>query len=290
MNSGITRRDMMTSVAGAGIILATGAIANAADDQKSPAPSRKGRINHSACQWCFKSWDKEEFCQNAVKLGMVGIDLLSPDWFPSLKKYNLQSTMTTSHGIPKGLNHKENWDDCLAKIRASIDANADAGYSDVICFSGNRAGMSDDEGLKNCTDALKQIMSYAEQKKQTVYMELLNSKHDHHDYMCDNSVWGVKLVKAVGSDNFKLLYDIYHMQIMEGDVIATIRQNKDYYGHYHTAGVPKRHELDENQELQYAPIMRAIADTGFKGVVAQEFIPTRDAFKSLSEAVDLCDV
>ena len=285
----ITRRNMIKTTASATLALATASVL-AADVQTSLAPSRKGRINHSACQWCFKSWDQETFAQNAVKLGMKGIDLLTPDWFPTLKKYNLLSTMTMSHGIPKGLNHKENWDECLGKIRASIDANADAGYSDVICFSGNRAGMSDDEGLKNCADALKQIMSHAEQKKQTIHMELLNSKHDHHDYMCDNSIWGVKLVKAVGSDNFKLLYDIYHMQIMEGDVIATIRANKDYYGHYHTAGVPKRHELDENQELQYAPIMRAIAETGFKGVVAQEFIPTRDAFTSLSQAVEICDV
>src|SRR5439155_14334675 len=178
------------------------------------------RINQSVCQWCFSKWSKDEICGNAQKLGMHGIDLVGPDWFPTLKKYNLVGTMTTTHSIPKGLNHKENWEECLGKIRAAIDATSEAGFPNVICFSGNRAGMDDEEGLKNCTEALKQVVGQAEQKKVTICMELLNSKLNHKDYMCDRTPWGVKLVDAVGSERFKLLYDIYHMQIDEGDVIA----------------------------------------------------------------------
>jgi len=294
----ITRRDMMKSTATVGVAtMLTGGAAAAALAQDTPsngADSDKkggGRIRQSVCQWCFK-WDKEEFCANAQKLGLVGIDLVPIDWFDTLKKYKLLSTMTNHGdvGIGKGLNRKENWDKILAALRTNIDANADAGYPNTICFSGNRAGMSDEEGLKNCTEALKQIVGHAEQKKVTICMELLNSKRNHKDYMCDRTEWGVKLCKAVGSERFKLLYDIYHMQIDEGDVIATIRENKDYIAHYHTAGVPGRHEIDENQELNYPAIMRAIADTGFTGVVAQEFIPVRGAYASLEQAVKICDV
>jgi hydroxypyruvate isomerase len=284
----ISRRDMLKTTAALGVA-AMGANVLAADEKDAPM-KRKGRINHSACQWCYKDWDQETFCQNAVKLGMVGIDLLTPDWFPTLKKYNLQSTMTKSHGIAKGLNRKENWDECLGAIRAAVDAASQAGYKNVICFSGNRDGMDDDTGLKNCAEALKQIMSQAEEKKVVVQMELLNSKRNHKDYMCDRSDWGVKLCKAVGSENFKLLYDIYHMQIDEGDVIATIKQHHEYFGHYHTGGVPGRHEIDESQELYYPAIMKAIVDTGYKGIVAQEFIPTRDAFASLKQGIEICDV
>jgi hydroxypyruvate isomerase len=192
--------------------------------------------------------------------------------------------------IARGLNRKENWDKILAALRGIIDANAAEGFPNVICFSGNRNGMSDEEGLDNCAEALKQIVGYAEQKKVTICMELLNSKRNHKDYMCDRTAWGVELCKAVGSERFKLLYDIYHMQVDEGDVIATLRENKDYIGHYHTAGVPGRHEIDDTQELNYPAIMRAIADTGFTGIVAQEFTPTRGAYASLEQAVKICDV
>jgi hydroxypyruvate isomerase len=279
---------MMKTTAALGVA-AIGADALAAEATQ-PSPSRKGRINHSACQWCYKDWDQETFCQNAVKLGMVGIDLLTPDWFPTLKKYNLASTMTRSHGIAKGLNRKENWDECLGAIRAAVDATSEAGFKNVICFSGNRDGMDDEEGLKNCAEALKQVVGDAEKKKVVIHMELLNSKRNHKDYMCDRSAWGVKLVKAVGSEHFKLLYDIYHMQIDEGDVIATIKENKDYFGHYHTGGVPGRHEIDDSQELFYPAIARAIVDTGFKGILAQEFIPKKDPFTSLKQAIEICDV
>ncbi len=289
MSNDITRRNMIKTVAGAAAVAALGNVAGA---EESPQPRpRHGNIHHSACQWCYpKDWTPEIFCQNAVKLGMYGIDLVGPDWFPTLKKYNLVGTMTTTHSIPKGLNRKENWDECLGKIRAAIEATSDAGFPNVICFSGNRDGMDDEEGLKNCAAALKRVVGLAEEKKVTICMELLNSKVNHKDYMCDRTPWGAKLVDTVGSERFKLLYDIYHMQIDEGDVIATIRKHKDRFAHYHTGGVPGRNEIDGEQELHYPAIMRAIVATGFKGVVAQEFIPKRDPFKSLSEAIDICDV
>ena len=233
----------------------------------------------------------DELCAAAARIGCKGVDLVKPEDWPTLKKHNLVGTMTPSHKIEKGLNRKENWDECLAAIRAGIEKSAEAGFPNVICFSGNRGGMDDEEGAKNCAEALKQVVKLAEQRKVTICMELLNSKVNHKDYMCDHTEWGVKLAKAVGSDRFKLLYDIYHMQIMEGDVIATLRKHKDHIGHYHTAGVPGRNELDENQELYYPPIIRAIVDTGFKGWLGQEFIPKgKDPMASLAQAVKLCDV
>ena len=290
MSEQFTRREMIKSTAAVGVIaLAGGNVAMAADELSMPVV-KNNRIHQSVCQWCFNKWSKDELCGHAQKLGLYGIDLVGPDWFETLKKYNLVGTMTPSHGITKGLNRKENWDECLAKIRTSIDASADAGFPNVICFSGNREGMADDEGLKNCAEALKQVVSQAEEKKITICMELLNSKTNHKDYMCDRTSWGVELCKKVGSDRFKLLYDIYHMQIDEGDVIATIRANKDYIAHYHTAGVPGRNELDDTQELNYGAITNAIVATGFKGVMAQEFIPKRDPLTSLAQAVKVCDV
>ena len=186
-------------------------------EESSDGPAIKnGRINQTLCKWCYTKLSLEQLCQAAVKLGYKGIDLVGPEAFPTLKKYNLVGTMTTSHSIPKGLNDKKNWDECLAKIRAGIDASSEAGYPNVICFSGNRNGMDAQEGMKNCAERFKQIVGYAEEKKVTICMELLNSRMNHPDYMCDHSAWGVPLVKMVGSERFKLLYDIYHMQIMEG--------------------------------------------------------------------------
>ncbi len=207
-----------------------------------------------------------------------------------LKKYGLICAMVSTHRLTGGLNHPENHAQCLASIREAIDAAAEAGFPNVITFSGNRAGMPDDVGLENCATALKQIVGYAEKKKVTICMELLNSKVNHKDYMCDHSAWGVELCQRVGSERFKLLYDIYHMQIMEGDIIRTIQQHHECFGHYHTGGNPGRHEIDETQELNYGAIMRAIAETGYQGYVGQEFIPTRDPLTSLAEAVKICDV
>ena len=251
---------------------------------------RKGRINQTLCQWCYTKLSLEDLCRNGAELGYKGIDLVGPDTFPTLKKYNMVGTMTPSHSIPKGLNHKENWDFCLGAIRKSIDATSEAGFPNVICFSGNRAGMDDQEGMDNCAEALKQVVGEAEKKKVTICMELLNSKVNHPDYMCDHSKWGIALVKKVGSEHFKLLYDIYHMQIMEGDVIATIKKNHQYFGHYHTAGVPGRHEIDDSQELYYPAVVKAIIDTGYKGWLGQEFIPVHDTVASIAQAGKICDV
>jgi hydroxypyruvate isomerase len=287
----ISRRQLLAAAATAAVVAApaAGLLADAA--APSAAPALKGNIQQSVCHWCYGKLSLEEMCIGAVKAGCKGVDLVKPEDWPTLKKYNLVGTMTPSHTIEKGLNRKENWEFCLGKIREGIEKSAEAGYPNVICFSGNRAGMDDEEGVKNCAEALKQVVGLAEQKKVTICMELLNSKVNHKDYMCDHTEWGVKLAKAVGSDRFKLLYDIYHMQIMEGDVIATLTKHKDYIGHYHTAGVPGRHELDDNQELNYPPIIRAILATGYKGWLGQEFIPkSKEPLASLAAAVKLCDV
>ena len=250
----------------------------------------KGRINQSVCKWCFGSIPMEEFAAYCAKIGIKAIDLVGPSDWPILKKHGLVCSMSNSHGITKGLNRKENHEECLAKIRKSIEETADAGFPNVICFSGNRKGMDDDEGMKNCEIAVKQIVGLAEKKKINLCIELLNSKRNHKDYMCDRTHWGAELVKRVGSPRFKLLYDIYHMQVQEGDVIATIKEYSECIAHYHTAGVPGRHEIDDSQELNYPPIMKAIAETGFDGYVAQEFIPKRDPLTSLAESVRICDV
>ena len=290
----LSRRQLLASAAASAALTTAGAAGTLRADEDGPAGPyviKHGRILQTVCQWCYAKMPLDELCAAAAKMGCKGIDLVKPEDWPTLKKHNLVGTMTPSHKIEKGLNRKENWDECLAAIRTGIEKAAEAGFPNVICFSGNRDGMDDEEGAKNCAAALKQVAGLAEQKKVTICMELLNSKVNHKDYMCDHTEWGVKVAKLVGSDRFKLLYDIYHMQIMEGDVIATIRKHKDYIGHYHTAGVPGRHELDENQELNYPPIVRAIVATGYKGWLGQEFIPKgKDPMASLAQAVKLCDV
>ena len=285
----ITRRTAIAATAAALAAAAVPAVATAGEVSEDQLV-KNGRLKQSLCRWCYNKIELETLAAHARKIGLPGIDLIGPGDFATLKKHGLISTMTTSHGITKGLNRKENWDECLGKIREGIEANAANGYPNVICFSGNTDKMDPTEGMKNCAEALKKIMPLAEEKKVTVQMELLNSKRNHKDYMCDNSKWGVALVKMVGSERFKLLYDIYHMQIDEGDVIATIKENKDYYGHYHTGGVPGRNEIDESQELYYPAIAKAIIDTGFTGYFAHEFIPKREPLASLDAAVKLCDV
>jgi hydroxypyruvate isomerase len=284
----LSRRDIIRQTA----LVAAGAVVGSASAQTASPSQRKGAINQSVCQWCYSKMPVDELAQNAQRLGLKGIDLVAVAAFPTLKKYNLASTMTNHHdvNIPDGLNRKENHERILAALRTNIEANAAEGYANTICFSGNRKGMADDEGMKNCAEGLKQIVGFAEEKKVTICMELLNSKQNHKDYMCDHTEWGVALCKMVGSERFKLLYDIYHMQIDEGDVIATIRKHHEYIAHYHTGGVPGRNEIDETQELFYPAIMRAIVETGFKGIVAHEFIPKREPMKSLEAAVKLCDV
>ena len=253
----------------------------------------KGNIRHSVCSWCYPDLSLDELCLLAKDIGLVGIDLIGPEGWPTLKKHGLISTMCNGAelSLTEGFNHIEYHPQLIENYTRQIELVAAAGYTNLICFSGNRNGMDDETGLKNCVAGLKQILPLAEEKGVVIQMELFNSKVDHPDYMCDNTAWGIELCKRLDSPNFKLLYDIYHMQIEEGDIIRTIRENHRYFGHYHTAGVPGRHEIEENQELFYPAIMKAIVETGYEGFVAQEFIPTReDPTESLRKAIALCDV
>jgi len=251
---------------------------------------KKGRINQSVSRWCYGKLSLDELCIAVKKLGLKAIDLLEPNDFPTVKKHGLVCSMVSTHSLTNGINKKENHEQCLARIRTAIDAAAEYKFPNVISFPGNRAGMPDDVGIENSATALKEIVGYAEKKKVTVCLEYLNSKVDHKDYMFDNMAWGVEVCKKVGSERVKILYDIYHAQIMEGDIIRTINTYKEYIGHYHTGGNPGRNEIDETQELYYPAIMRAIAESGFTGYVAHEFVPKRDPLTSLSQAVKICDV
>ena len=268
----------------------------AAENENQSALKLKGNINHSVCRWCFNSLTVEELCIAVKKIGFSAIDLVGPKDWPTLQQHGIFSSMCNGAEInlTDGFADKNYHATLIKNYTEMIPLVAKAGYKNLICFSGSRRGMDDETGLKNATEGLKQIIGIAEKEGVILQMELLNSRVDHKDYMCDRSVWGVELCKRLGSENFKLLYDIYHMQIDEGDVIRSIRNNHAYYGHYHTAGVPGRHELDDNQELYYPAIMKAILDTGFKDYVAQEFIPTAkensDKVAALKKAVKTCDV
>lgn len=260
----------------------------------SPFPLvRRGNIRHSVCRWTYGDLPLDELCIFGKQIGLSAIDLVGPKDWEILKNHGLHSSMCNGAeiGLTKGFNDPQYHAQLVQNYSDMIPLVAKAGYQNLICFSGNRNGMDDETGLKNCVAGLKKIMALAEKNGVIIQMELFNSKVDHKDYMCDKSAWGIELCKQLGSENFKLLYDIYHMQINEGDVIHTIRDHHAYFGHYHTAGVPGRHEIDETQELYYPAIMRAIVETGFKGFVAQEFIPTAgDKLGSLAKAIDLCDV
>jgi hydroxypyruvate isomerase len=253
----------------------------------------KGQINHSVCRWCYNEIPFEELCKAAKEIGIPSIELVGPEEWPVLKKYGLTSALPwgAGLGIEKGFNNPELHAELIKSYEEMIPKVAAAGYNQIICFSGNRNGLDDQRGIENCAIGLKKLMPIAEKHGVTMVMELLNSKVNHPDYQCDHTEWGVALCDAVGSEKFKLLYDIYHMQIMEGDVIATIKKYHNYISHYHTAGVPGRHEIDETQELYYPAIMKAIIETGFKGYVAQEFVPKKeDKLASLKEGIKICDV
>ncbi len=253
----------------------------------------RGKINHSVCRWCYPSIPLEELCAAAVEIGLKSIELVGPDEWPVLKKYGLTAALPhgAGKGIEQGFNNPAYHDELVASYERVIPLVAAAGYNQIICFSGNRNGLDDQQGIENSARGLKRLVETAEKHGVTLVMELLNSKVNHPDYQCDHTEWGVALCDAVGSPRFKLLYDIYHMQIMEGDVIATIRKHHKYIAHYHTGGVPGRNEIDDTQELNYPAIMKAIVDTGFTGYVAQEFIPTwSDPLESLKQAVLRCDV
>ena len=254
--------------------------------------ARKNRIHQSVCQWCYKDIPLDQLCAFAAQIGLLGIDLLQPEEYEIPRRYGLICTMGYAGGgeIPDALNRPQYHAAIEAGFRANIPLAAKAGVPNVITFSGNRRGMSDDEGARNAIAGLNRVKKIAEDNGVTICMELLNSKVNHPDYMADHTAWGVRVMQAVNSPNVKLLYDIYHMQIMEGDLIDTIRANLAWIAHFHTGGVPGRHELDDTQEVQWDGVMRAIAGAGFKSYVAHEFLPTRDPFTSLRAAVDLCDV
>jgi hydroxypyruvate isomerase len=256
-----------------------------------PAAPSAGRLKQSFARWCYAKIPLDELCRQAAEMGCTGIDLIdAPDW-PLAKKYGLTPAMTQGEGkIPFGWNHKENHEVLEKQLRVLIAQAADAKLPNVITFSGNRKGMSDDEGKANCIEGLRKVVKFAEDSGVTICMELLNSKINHKDYQCDHTAWGVEVCKGVDSPRLKLLYDIYHMQIMEGDVIHTIRDNIQYIGHFHTGGVPGRHELDDTQELQWRTIAKAIADLNFTGYFAHEFQPAKDPLTSLKQAVELCTV
>jgi hydroxypyruvate isomerase len=253
---------------------------------------RKNNLHQSVCRWCYEKIPLDQIAAFAAQIGLKGIDLLQPEEYEFPRRYGLICTMAYAGAgdIPNGLNRPENHAAIEAGFRTNIPLAAKAGIPNVIVFSGNRRGMGDDEGARNTVAGLNRVKKIAEDNGVTICLELLNSKHDHHDYMCDHTSWGVRVVEEVNSPHVKLLYDIYHMQIMEGDLIATIRENIKWIAHFHTGGVPGRHELNNTQEVQWDGVARAIVDTGFKGYMAHEFVPTGDPLTSLRAAVDLCDV
>jgi hydroxypyruvate isomerase len=253
---------------------------------------RKARIHQSVCRWCYKELSVDQLCQWAVQLGLKGVDLLEVAEYEVPRRYCLLCTMGYAGGgtISDALNRPENHAAIEAAFRKNIPLAAKSQVPNVITFSGNRRGMSDDEGARNTIAGLNRLKPIAEDNGVTICLELLNSKVNHPDYMADHTAWGARVMNEVNSPRIKLLYDIYHMQIMEGDLIDTIRQNIGVLGHFHTGGVPGRHELNATQEIQYAAVMNAIADSGFQGYVAHEFLPTADPLTSLRQAVELCDV
>ncbi|BAV05514.1 hydroxypyruvate isomerase [Filimonas lacunae] len=290
------RRTAIKNLLGGTAALSTGNLLSAYTQDNPSANTTmtlKGNINHSACRWCYSDIPLDAFCAGAKDIGLKGIDLVGPKEWDTLKKYGLHSTMCNGAEINlvDGFNEKSNHDTLVKQYSEMIPLVAKAGYTNLICFSGNKRHLSDEEGWQNCVTGLQKIIHLAEKHNVVLVMELLNSKLNHKDYQCDRTWWGAELCQKVGSENFKLLYDIYHMQIDEGDVITNIRQFHQHIAHYHTGGVPGRHEIDESQELYYPAIMRAIVATGFKGYVAQEFIPqATDKMASLRKCVQLCDI
>lgn len=289
---GMSRRDLLKGLAGGAAAAAAAGITGTPTwaEETMASAKLKGRIKQSVSRWCYGKIEMKDFCKACAEMGILGIDLVGPGDWPVMKEFGLIGTCTPAIGIAKGFNRRENHADCIARVRDAVEKTAEAGFPNVICMSGNREGLADDVGAANCVEGLKQVAKFAEEKKVTLVMELLNSKRDHADYQCDHTAWGAGVCKKVGSPRVKLLYDIYHMQIMEGDVIATIRENIQYIGHVHTGGVPGRNEIDDTQELNYPAIMRALVDAKFDGYVAHEFVPKRDPLTSLRQAVAICDV
>ncbi|NJN26504.1 MAG: TIM barrel protein [Cyclobacteriaceae bacterium] len=290
------KRKEALSLLGAGVAVSTlgaPAWANFLTTKNIDNMKLKGNINHSACRWCYGKIPMEQFLEGAKAIGLKGIDLLGPgEWKLALDK-GMTCSMSTGDkfGIENGFNDPSLHQALYDNYASLIPKAADMGIKNIICFSGNRNGLSEAQGLENCAKGLEPLAKLAQQHGVYLVMELLNSKVNHPDYQCDHTAWGAALCEKLGSDHFKLLYDIYHMQIMEGDVIATIRKYHPYINHYHTGGVPGRNEINETQELYYPAIMKAILETGFDGFVAQEFVPTwSNPLEALAKGVEICDV
>jgi hydroxypyruvate isomerase len=291
MSHSLSRRNALKTLAGAALAIAA-APGRAAEDDAAPVTGGSS-VPQSVCRWCYQKIPLDQLAVAAKAMGLASIELLEPEEWPIVQKHGLTCAMAKGQmPIKNGFNRLENHEKYVGPLIERIRACSAAGLPNLIVFSGNRAGMSDEQGLENCVVGVKQLMAEAEARKVTICMELLNSKVNHKDYMCDHSAWGVELVKRVGSERFKLLYDIYHMQIMEGDVIRTIQAHHECFAHFHTGGVPGRHEFEpqDAQELYYPGIVRAIKATGFKGFIAHEFVPKRDPLSSLAAAVKLCAV
>ncbi len=297
MENSSSRRNMLRNLVGGVAAASAGTLITSFDNPIDNSDSKlKNNIKHSVCRWCYNDIPLEELCVAVKDIGMGAIDLVGPKDWPTLQKHGLYSSMCNGAeiNIEDGWNEKKNHAKLISNYTEMIPLAAKAGYVNIICFSGNKRGVDDEITWANCAEGLKKIMPLAEKHKVNIVMELLNSKINHKDYNCDRTPWGVELVKRTGSENFKLLYDIYHMQIDEGDVIRTIQDNHQYFAHYHTGGVPGRNEIDETQELYYPAVVRAILNTGFKGYLAQEFIPkSKDKAQQLAalkNGVKICDV
>ncbi|MBA7697102.1 hypothetical protein ES703_105760 [subsurface metagenome] len=297
INNRISRRSMLQIAAGTGAAaLGLNSCATITIGTSTKQRAIEGRINQSIVYWCFeKHWDIEQTCKIARHLGCKSVELVDPRYWPTLRKYGLLCALTGSHGFEKGMNNPEYHDMCLKELQDSIDACSQYGFPNVITFTGFRENIPDDVGITNCVNGYKKIIRYAESKKVNLCLEMLNSRvaiemQGHPGYQGDHTDYCIEIIKRVGSPRMKLLFDIYHVQIMDGDIISRIRQYKDYIGHYHTAGNPGRCEIDDRQEINYKPIMEEIVRTGYLGYVGQEFIPTGNPFRGLKEAVILCDV
>ena len=295
-----SRRRLLKGMAlSSAALMANSPVALASPNKKSTTSEDndlKGNVHHSVSRWTYGDLDIEALCLLVKSLGFNAIDLVGPEDWPVLQKHNIDSSMCNGAelNLVDGWIHPQFHDELTKRYLAHIDLMEQAGYKNLVCFSGNARGMDPKEGLENAVNGIRRILPAAEKKGVIIQLELFNSKVDHPDYMADNSPWGLELCKRLDSPNFKLLYDIYHMQISEGDIIRTIRENHQYFGHYHTAGVPGRNEIDETQELFYPAIVKAILETGYKGYLAQEFVPTpktpEGRVQSLRQAIQICDV
>jgi hydroxypyruvate isomerase len=291
----LSRRTAIKTAAAAALA-ASAPFAHAQEDKPLLYRVKKGRIKQSVVPWCFNPMPAEDLALFAAGFGLKSVELIDPKHWPMLKELDLTVAIAGSHGFAKGFAHKEEWDECLAKLRTRIEECAAFGCERVITFSGFRRGLSDDEGIANMVEGLKKIVPFAEEKKVTLCLEMLNSRvatemKGHPDYFCDSMERSIDICKKIGSPRMKVLFDLYHVQIMHGDVITRIKEHKDYIAHIHTAGVPGRNEIDETQELNYPALMQALLDIGYTGFVGQEFIPARpDKMASLAQGVQICDI